>query len=863
MPVVRCNLDGKKDCNMKYGKLLLLGVALSSLFAQAQSPFFDHELVANGDASNGTTSWIANNSDAWKSGGIEVHTYSDAGLTNYLPAGKTASDKLFTGQFNQGFFNNIVEINTASYQTITIPTSAYADIDAGFAMAHASALLGGVSDQNDNATVIFSFKDGNGATLSTITLGPVTSGDRNNQSAMLMRSDTQIVPAGTRTIRVDVEMRETSVGDNTNGYADDISLRVEKLTTTVTTDRTAYRHGETVTINYENAPKGCTVELYKELAALPMKSPVSVGDANRNSGSVTATLDPGHYTARIMYGNHAVASSNTFFVDGKKLTEGKRFVVLSDIHVMAPSLVRASGQAYYNRANGELKLIGESEEILAALTDSILHIAPDYVFVTGDLTMNGERESHEVVVSYLQQMKQAGITVFVIPGNHDCNNPNAVYFDGDATTYAPAITRDEFRELYHDFGYGNGIRKDPNSLSYICQIDDKLILVAIDSNRDEENTLINWGAQQDSYHNAGRVKPETLEWLEEQLEQVKEGNRAAVAMMHHHLVPHFDKEKSLISSYIIDDYETVRQLLVQYGVHVIFTGHLHVSDISSNGVQAVRNLAPARAASTAQEQSVTVGDDTMIEIATGSAISYPMQYREFTINENNTMVDVTTHNLTTIGSNPDIAVKARQQVTNNLSSLLNTVSAKAYDIILQKVDEKAGILGDIVVAVVKSVVTLDKVKANVQTYLGETAAKAYTTFSEGGENSKYTDALKEELQTGIYALVYNTLPSIAQGLTDDLVASVMPEAEPLLASMIDDKNNVGTDNECQINDLQNTIVLPLKIPTVITDSPAQLLVKSILYYDLTGHVSDQPFNGVNIVVTTYTNGTQSAQKIIH
>lgn len=39
-------------------------------------------------------------------------------------------------------------------------------------------------------------------------------------------------------------------------------------------------------------------------------------------------------------------------------------------------------------------------------------------------------------------------------------------------------------------------------------------------------------------------------------------------------------------------------------------------------------------------------------------------------------------------------------------------------------------------------------------------------------------------------------------------------------------------------------------------------VKSVCYYNLAGVESDEPFDGVSIKVTTYSDGTRSTDKII-
>ncbi len=50
-------------------------------------------------------------------------------------------------------------------------------------------------------------------------------------------------------------------------------------------------------------------------------------------------------------------------------------------------------------------------------------------------------------------------------------------------------------------------------------------------------------------------------------------------------------------------------------------------------------------------------------------------------------------------------------------------------------------------------------------------------------------------------------------------------------------------------------------PTAITDVNSKA-VKSVKYVNIAGQVSEVPFDGVNVVVTTYTDGTRAASKVI-
>lgn len=52
------------------------------------------------------------------------------------------------------------------------------------------------------------------------------------------------------------------------------------------------------------------------------------------------------------------------------------------------------------------------------------------------------------------------------------------------------------------------------------------------------------------------------------------------------------------------------------------------------------------------------------------------------------------------------------------------------------------------------------------------------------------------------------------------------------------------------------------IPTAVTDNVAIREVKSVRYYNIAGVQSNEPFKGINIIVTEYTDGTRSAFKAI-
>ena len=65
-----------------------------------------------------------------------------------------------------------------------------------------------------------------------------------------------------------------------------------------------------------------------------------------------------------------------------------------------------------------------------------------------------------------------------------------------------------------------------------------------------------------------------------------------------------------------------------------------------------------------------------------------------------------------------------------------------------------------------------------------------------------------------------------------------------------------------ITKVSHTIVRDEHIATGVEDVNAEKTVAGVVYYNLLGAASDRPFEGVNVVVTTYTDGTKSSKKIL-
>ena len=461
-------------------------------------------------------------------------------------------------------------------------------------------------------------------------------------------------------------------------------------------------------------------------------------------------------------------------------------LVMSDIHTMAPALVTKTGSAFDDYAKNDMRMIGQSGEILEAIVSRAEKLLPCAVLITGDLTKDGELLSHEYVISKLQRLRKLGIKVLVIPGNHDISNPNAKSFNGKKTSAAATIDRDTFTQLYADFGYAYDSNYDPNSLSYITEILPGIMLIAIDSNRDEENLLKSRGDSIDSYHNAGRIKPETMEWITAQAAQARAEGKQVIAMMHHHAVQHFDKEQTLLSNYIVANATQVREQLMDAGIHLILTGHLHVNDIALD-----------------YNREKT---DSIYEIATGSAITYPFAYRLLTPSMKWDEVDVTTEYITSVPSCPDLKEAGRGKLAHAAESMAAMAANKLWAKLDGKLGKVAGVL-TMMEAPIKLPESAEEVQQIALRYFKEPMQQAVMEFVEADESTRDNTYIAEAFKEQFKVALNDMLHGEGGRVTEFLIEELFPKLEPMLKSVIEDRNNCGTSREAVVRDLNTTLSL--------------------------------------------------------
>lgn len=311
-----------------------------------------------------------------------------------------------------------------------------------------------------------------------------------------------------------------------------------------------------------------------------------------------------------------------------------KMMVLSDTHVMSKQLVKNDGTAWQTALSKERKLLDLSQEIFDALIDTVLVHKPDLLLITGDLTKDGELLSHQYVVAGLDKLREAGIYTYVIPGNHDLGTSSALVFDGENTSKADVINAATFAKMYSHYGYGANSVRESTTLTYACEPMKGMVLIGIDSGT------------------SGSLSETTLNWVCNQAEKAREQGKQVVAMMHHALVPHFVGVNKIVSSAHVKNYENVRNRLANSGVRVVFTGHFHASDIAKDF-----------------NADFT---EHIYDVSTGSAVSYPCDFRELSLSVNRSQLAITSGHIKSLGSDANFSKTAKDRLLASLKRIANS-----------------------------------------------------------------------------------------------------------------------------------------------------------------------------------------------
>ena len=284
------------------------------------------------------------------------------------------------------------------------------------------------------------------------------------------------------------------------------------------------------------------------------------------------------------------------------------FYLITDTHFFKNDL-GAYGKEYDEFMRFEQKCFAETEAINNAVFDLLKKTQKtDNVLIAGDLSFNGEKESHKGFIKLLNELKAIGKNVYVVTADHDFNEHCYGYTTENGKFEVEPTSRDELYDLYYEFGFKNAIAVDKQHLSYVAQIADGVRLLALnnDGSPTEHRTF----------------DEEQLAWIKEQARKAKEDGQMMFAMNHYPLLPG-QPIFSLISSAVQKNSTNITNMLADEGVHLVFTGHMHNQSInvkaSPNGNKFYDVCTGAIIAAPASMRFVTIEDKNTVKIETEAA----------------------------------------------------------------------------------------------------------------------------------------------------------------------------------------------------------------------------------------------------
>lgn len=272
------------------------------------------------------------------------------------------------------------------------------------------------------------------------------------------------------------------------------------------------------------------------------------------------------------------------------MKNGIKFYVITDTHYYAYEELGFSNDK-------DQKCMNESGAIIDAVFDKLSSQDEiDIILISGDLTNNGERASHEGFIKKLNSLKEKGKKVYVITATHDYGLRDVV--EGESTGKDDGkVLRSELRGLYENFGFNDAIAEH-ESLSYVVKLAPGYRLLALN---DDGNGRSFCGYDENQ-----------MAWILEQIKEAHDEGDFIFAMTHHPVLPPSPIYPLLSKRDMLGNYEETSRILADAGLQFIFTGHTHIQNIGFIKTEKGKEL---------------------WDINTGSLVGYPTPIRVVEITE--------------------------------------------------------------------------------------------------------------------------------------------------------------------------------------------------------------------------------------
>ena len=284
------------------------------------------------------------------------------------------------------------------------------------------------------------------------------------------------------------------------------------------------------------------------------------------------------------------------------------FYQITDLHLYAGDRIGSNGKAYDFKAQTDQKCMKESVAIVQAAFDSMAaDKETDVIIISGDVTFDGEKASHDLLAEMLAALKKKGKRICVITATHDYRM-NARGYNDLGEFKVEKYPREQLREVYADFGWNEAVSEHQASMSYAVKMFPGWRFLLLND---------------DGPEGFCGYSDDLMKWIKAQAAEAKADGERLVAVTHHPMLPPAGIYPLISHGQMLCGYETTAPMFADLGIEYVFTGHTHMQSVS---------------------RLDTIRGGRLYHINTGAVTGHPAPYRKMTITE--TGIDVQTLSVT-------------------------------------------------------------------------------------------------------------------------------------------------------------------------------------------------------------------------
>lgn len=244
------------------------------------------------------------------------------------------------------------------------------------------------------------------------------------------------------------------------------------------------------------------------------------------------------------------------------------FYQLTDLHLYAAQELGSHGKYFEEKCKYEQMCVAESRAIVDEVFKAVENDKDnELVFITGDLTKDGEIESHKIIHEKINALQKSGKRVFVTFATHDFDNDYliAYRYDENGEHKLPMLSREQLRELYGDCGWQEAVSEHVPSYSYAVRAVEGFRFLLLNDDGD--------GKEFCGYYD------DLLAWIENQVREADSCGERIIAFTHHPMLPPSIIYPIISHRDMLGNYETVSKQFADWGIEYVFTGHTHAQSI--------------------------------------------------------------------------------------------------------------------------------------------------------------------------------------------------------------------------------------------------------------------------------------------